>query len=231
MERPILDAKLKSIFQLVAEEYITSAEPVGSQALVERYKLEVSPATIRNWFAMLEELGLLQQPHTSGGRILTEEGVKLYVQEFVTPRSASKKVRTHLERHAQESGERKVKLMAKELAELLGLAVILAHHEQDTFYTGLSQLFAQPEFRHWQRVVSMTELLDHLDQTLGSLRKTRFAQPQWLIGKECPFGPASSALLASTPYGLIGILGPLRMDYQEALSHLLTTIELLSHYE
>lgn len=219
-----MDAKLLQLLKLVTEDYITSAEPVGSQALVERYGLEMSPATVRNWFAALDEAGLLMQPHTSGGRIPTEEGFKQYVSHFVTPKPTGKKFKDKISEHLAVTGDRRVKLIARDLADHLGLAVIVALHEADTYYTGLSQLFAQPEFRHWQRVVSMTELLDHLDQTLGSLRRTTFTQPQWFIGKECPFGPASSVIVASSPFGLIGVLGPLRMDYQESLSHLLTAL-------
>ena len=223
-----MDAKLVQLLKLVTEEYIASAEPVGSQALVDRHDLGVSSATVRNWFALLEEAGLLQQTHTSGGRIPTEDGFRLYVERFLTPKSVSKKVRDRLVQVASLDGDRRIKLVAREVADSLGLASIVALHEADTYYTGLSQLFAQPEFRHWQRVVSMTELLDHLDQTLGSLRHTTFIQPQWLIGKDCPFGPASSVIVASSPQGLIGILGPLRMDYQDALSHMIAAIEALS---
>lgn len=223
-----MDAKLLQLLKLVTEEYIASAEPVGSQALVQRHGLEVSSATVRNWFSALDEAGLLQQTHTSGGRIPTEDGFRLYVENFITPKSASKKTRDRLVQAATLEGDRKIKLVAREVADSLGLAAIVALHEADTYYTGLSQLFAQPEFRHWQRVVSMTELLDHLDQTLGSLRRTNFEQPQWFIGKDCPFGPASSVIVASSPQGLIGILGPIRMDYQDALSHLIAAIEALS---
>jgi transcriptional regulator of heat shock response len=233
-----MDAKLLQLLKLVTEEYIASAEPVGSQALVQRHGLEVSSATVRNWFSALDEAGLLQQTHTSGGRIPTEDGFRLYVENFITPKSASKKTRDRLvqaatldgtfARERRADGDRKIKLVAREVADSLGLAAIVALHEADTYYTGLSQLFAQPEFRHWQRVVSMTELLDHLDQTLGSLRRTNFEQPQWFIGKDCPFGPASSVIVASSPQGLIGILGPIRMDYQDALSHLIAAIEALS---
>ena len=69
-----MDERRSSLFQAIVEEYIASAQPVGSQALVSRYNLEVSPATVRNWCAELEEEGLLMQPHTSGGRIPTEQG-------------------------------------------------------------------------------------------------------------------------------------------------------------
>jgi transcriptional regulator of heat shock response len=99
-----MDAKLLQLLKLVTEEYIASAEPVGSQALVERHGLEVSSATVRNWFSALDEAGLLQQTHTSGGRIPTEDGFRLYVENFITPKSASKKTRDRLVQAATLDG-------------------------------------------------------------------------------------------------------------------------------
>ncbi|MEK7473612.1 MAG: hypothetical protein AAB668_02715 [Patescibacteria group bacterium] len=219
-----MDERLANLLRLVVEEYVSTAEPVGSQALVERYKLDVSPATIRNWFAELDALGLLTQPHTSGGRVPTEEGYKQYVAANVLPRPAGKRVRERLKNAAATDD---LKSVARELAELSGLATIVAQQESDTYYTGLSQLFGQTEFRDWRQVVLITELLDHLDHTLSRLRRHGISAPQILLGKDSPFGPASGMVIASTPYGLVGIVGPLRMDYQDAFSNLLSALEAL----
>lgn len=211
-----MDERLLNLLRIVVEDYIDTAEPVASGGVVERYDLGVSPATIRNWFAELDKAGLLLQPHTSGGRIPTEDGFKQYVQTFITEKPAPKRDRDKLEKSAtmpRDEG-RRVKSVAKMLAELSGLAVIVALNEADTYYTGLSQLFAQPEFKEWQRVVSLSELLDHLDDTLGALRQQAFTNTQILIGEECPFGQACGAVLGKTEEGLVGILGPIRMDYQ-----------------
>jgi heat-inducible transcriptional repressor len=226
-----MEERLDHLFRLVVEEYVSTAEPVGSQALVERYKLDVSPATVRNWFAALDERGLLMQPHTSGGRIPTEAGFARYVEQWIVPRPAGKRARDRLATAADAEEDRKLKMLARELAELSGLASIVAHHGADTYYTGLSSLFGQPEFRDWQRVVDMSELLDHLDETLSALRQKSFPEPQIMLGKECPFGPACGSVIASVPGGMIGVLGPLRMDYQDALSNLLTSMEMLGSNE
>jgi len=63
-----MDEKLKKILGLVVEDLIRIGEPIGSQYFVEAHGLNVSSATIRNWFAELEEQGYLMQPHTSSGR-------------------------------------------------------------------------------------------------------------------------------------------------------------------
>lgn len=78
-----LDARAQAILRAVIEEYVSTAQPVGSKALVERFGLTVSSATVRNIFAELERIGLLAQPHTSAGRVPTDEGYRLYVESMI----------------------------------------------------------------------------------------------------------------------------------------------------
>jgi transcriptional regulator of heat shock response len=73
------------------------------------------------------------------------------------------------------------------VAERSGQAVVVGLERADTFYTGLSQLFSQPEFKQWQRVVTLTEILDHLDEVLAGLRQSSYAKPRILLGRACPF--------------------------------------------
>lgn len=83
--RPVgpLDLRSQAILRAVIEEYVTSAIPVGSQALVERYGLGVSSATVRSILAELEMNGLLTHPHTSAGRIPTDAGYRFFVESIV----------------------------------------------------------------------------------------------------------------------------------------------------
>src|SRR5512141_81682 len=78
-----LDLRSQAILRAVIEEYVTAAVPVGSHALVERYRLGVSSATVRAVLAELEAAGLLTHPHTSAGRIPTEHGYRYYVESIV----------------------------------------------------------------------------------------------------------------------------------------------------
>jgi heat-inducible transcriptional repressor len=78
-----LDLRSQEILRAVIEEYVTSAAPVGSHALVERYRLGVSSATVRSVLAELEAAGLLMHPHTSAGRVPTEQGYRYYVESIV----------------------------------------------------------------------------------------------------------------------------------------------------
>jgi heat-inducible transcriptional repressor len=77
-----LDPRSQSILRAVIEEYVDSATPVGSAALVQRYRLGVSSATVRNILSDLEEAGLLTHPHTSAGRVPTDAGYRYFVESI-----------------------------------------------------------------------------------------------------------------------------------------------------
>lgn len=80
-----LSPRERYIFQSVVRHHILTAQPVGSKALVEAYRPGVAPSTIRNIFTKLEELGLLSQPHTSAGRVPTEDGYRYYIGQLISP--------------------------------------------------------------------------------------------------------------------------------------------------
>ena len=80
-----LTNRQQHILWATVRHYIATAEPVGSKALVEEYNLGVSPATIRNAMGVLEKAGLLYQPHTSAGRIPSDSGYRIYVDQLITP--------------------------------------------------------------------------------------------------------------------------------------------------
>ena len=78
----MLDDRKLAILRAIVTDYVSSQEPVGSKALVERHNLDVSPATVRNDMAVLEEEGYITQPHTSAGRIPTDKGYRLFVDRL-----------------------------------------------------------------------------------------------------------------------------------------------------
>ncbi len=78
----MLDDRKLDVLRAVVEDYVSTNEPVGSKALVDRHSLDVSPATIRNDMAVLEEQGYITQPHTSAGRVPTDKGYRLFVDRL-----------------------------------------------------------------------------------------------------------------------------------------------------
>ena len=87
------DDRRLAVLRAIVEDYVATEEPVGSKALVERHSLGVSPATVRNDMAALEEEGFITQPHTSAGRVPTDKGYRLFVDKLTTlkPMSSAEK--------------------------------------------------------------------------------------------------------------------------------------------
>ena len=85
-----LTDRKRQILKIVVEEYVAAAEPVGSKAIAQRMPGKISSATIRNELADLTEMGYLEQPHTSAGRVPSAKGYRLYVNELMERRSLSR---------------------------------------------------------------------------------------------------------------------------------------------
>jgi heat-inducible transcriptional repressor len=93
-----LDDRKLDVLRAIVEDYVATREPVGSKALVERHQLGVSPATVRNDMAALEEEGYLRQPHTSAGRVPTDRGYRLFVDRLTRIKPLSPAERRAIER-------------------------------------------------------------------------------------------------------------------------------------
>ncbi|MDI6632153.1 MAG: heat-inducible transcriptional repressor HrcA [Bacillota bacterium] len=94
----MLDERKEKILAAVVEDFISTAEPIGSRTIARKYGLGVSPATIRNEMADLEEMGYLKQPHTSAGRIPSERGYRYYVDHLMQPEEPDEKEKELLQR-------------------------------------------------------------------------------------------------------------------------------------
>jgi heat-inducible transcriptional repressor len=93
-----LDDRKLDVLRAIVEDYVATQEPVGSKALVERHHLNVSPATVRNDMAVLEEEGFIRQPHTSAGRVPTDRGYRLFVDRLSRIKPLSPAERRAIER-------------------------------------------------------------------------------------------------------------------------------------
>ena len=101
-----LSERDKSILGAIIQEYVSTGEPVGSRIVSRKYMMALSPATVRNVMADLEELGLLYQPHISAGRIPTPEGFRFYLSEIMQVRALPKMEKGIISRHmARTAGD------------------------------------------------------------------------------------------------------------------------------
>lgn len=94
-----LDDRARDVLRAVVQEFISSGDPVGSQQLTRRGEFEVSPATMRNVLSELEELGYLEKPHTSAGRVPTDQGYRFFVDSLLQLRTP-----THADQQLIEAG-------------------------------------------------------------------------------------------------------------------------------
>ena len=210
------------LFLAIVSEHIRTSHPVASQVIVDKYLPDLSPATIRNDMARLEERGLIEQPHTSAGRIPTAYGYEYYVENFLPEKAIEKKLQHRLQgayaskRLAQADRIREV---AKTLADLSSESVVVSSTDRELFYTGLANLFRQPEFAERDVVYSFSEMIDRLDEVMASIFDQVGPEVTILMGRKNPFGRDCGVMLTKYSIddeeGMIGILGPMRMAYAE----------------
>ncbi|APX32063.1 heat-inducible transcriptional repressor HrcA [Brachybacterium sp. P6-10-X1] len=113
------DARKLQILGAIVEDYVSTREPVGSKSLLDRHELGVSAATVRNDMSLLEEEGLIHQPHTSAGRVPTDKGYRAFVDHVATVKPLSAPERSAIRTLLEDSGDveellgRTVRLMAQ----------------------------------------------------------------------------------------------------------------------
>lgn len=211
------------ILRKIIEHYINQAQPISSGMLVKKDFSGISSATLRNEMLDLTNQGFLFQPHTSAGKIPTENAFRFFIENFIELKELDKKSQNiFFQIYKKEDDQRKkIKEIAKELANQSGEAVIVAFSKDDYFYTGLSNLFSQPEFQDLSLVQDLSQVIDHLDKTLNQIFDN-IKETKVLLGRENPFGNRCTVILSSLNKSkkkiLIGILGPIRMNYNKNLS-------------
>jgi heat-inducible transcriptional repressor len=117
-----LNERSRDIFRMIVEAYVETGEPVGSRTLARRGVLDLSPATIRNVMADLEEQGLLFAPHTSAGRLPTEAGLRLFVNGLLEVGSISEDERRNIEAQCAAAGKSLPQALEQATSALAGLS-------------------------------------------------------------------------------------------------------------
>jgi heat-inducible transcriptional repressor len=117
-----LNQRSRDIFRHIVDAYVATGEPVGSRTISRRLGMALSPATIRNVMADLEELGLLYAPHTSAGRIPTELGLRMFVNGILEVGALTEDERESIEAQCSSSGRSLPDVMREASAMLSGLS-------------------------------------------------------------------------------------------------------------
>lgn len=221
-----MEDRRHDLLAAVVREFVRQAEPVGSQAVAS--VLGVSSATVRNDMAALEQEGYLAQPHTSAGRVPTLKGYQFYLDnllEVCEPKPAEQRSWRELAEGFTSDYEHAAKAVARKLAEVAGEAAVIGFSPTDAYYTGLSNLFAQPEFAAVDMVRTIGRAIDHLDEAVAKLyRQCGQLDVVVKIGTANPLGEDCALILTSYEHSrgtsLLGLFGPLRMDYDANIGRL-----------
>ena len=147
MDMEVLTERQKTLLLLIIRDYIESAQPVGSKRLVEHYHINLSTATIRNEMGALTEMGYLRQPHTSAGRVPTEEGYRYFVSQMMhnaeLPESIQQTI-SHQFHQSRADMNQWMTLAASVLAhQSQGISMITAPHAEQSRYKHVELISTQ----------------------------------------------------------------------------------------
>ncbi len=219
-----LSVRQTKILQAIVEEYVASGVAVGSETIERKYKLGVSPATVRNEMVKLVELGYLKQLHTSAGRIPTTIALRLYISEIMKEKQMSVRDEVHIkqqlwdERHDYERLMRNATLVLADTTNLLSVAIT---GDDDIFYAGAAHILDIPEFYDIDVTKTVLSLLDRHESLLNVFRKTTCTDPvKVLLGEELDMHYLETCGFVFTGFvagrygsGMIGVIGPSRINY------------------
>ncbi len=216
------------ILRAIVDEYVETQEPVGSKAIAEKRALGISPATIRNEMAVLEDEGFITQPHTSAGRIPTDRGYRLFVDKLsaVKPLSTAERraIETFLE--GAHDLDEVVKRSAKLLADITKQVAVVKYPKigdssgrEMMAISGTANLARSGE----DLGPALSPILEALEEQVVLLRLLSDAHPtvHVTIGSEQQDMNLQTTSLVTVGYGSdasLGILGPTRMDYAGSMA-------------
>lgn len=225
MLKDISDRK-KDILEAIVNDFVETAEPVGSGTITRRYLHSVSPATVRNEMHELEQEGFITHPHISAGRIPTDIGYRYYVDRIMEKKSISGRDITLIKSGIKKIGrgvEEVVRGTLKTISSLLSYAAVFVSFGKKRLLatSGLSNMLRQPEFQHIDYARSVVATIEREELIKKILEEYAKSDPLTIkIGHENRFREVKDLSIVVTHYTLsgldpcaIGIIGPTRMDY------------------
>jgi heat-inducible transcriptional repressor len=219
-----LTARQTQILKALIEEYIETAQAVGSEALDKKYNLGVSPATIRNEMVALTKLGYLRQLHTSAGRVPSPAAMKFYIDQLMEERqmSLADEVKTKEEVwDARNDLDELLNEATHALAERTKSLAVAATDEGKVWHAGYANVFVNPEFSDIRTCANLFSFIEEA-QRLHELffeRAMSGSPIDVLFGEELgwpeltPMGVVATHFSARGKKGALGVIGPVRLSY------------------
>jgi heat-inducible transcriptional repressor len=220
-----LTARQTQILKTIIDEYIATAEAVGSEALDKKYNLGVSPATIRSEMVTLTKAGYLRQLHASAGRVPTPTAMKFYINQLMEEKQMSLVDEVKAKEEVWDSRDDIDELMDEATHALAtrtkSLAVAALKDKKNRFWqAGQSYIFNNPEFAEMaacQNLFSIFDEFDKLDRLFFGLQSV--SPLEVLFGEELgipelmPTGIVATHFTIKGKPGALGIIGPARANY------------------
>lgn len=215
------------ILRAIVDEYVATQEPVGSKIIADKHSLGVSPATIRNEMAILEDQGLITQPHTSAGRIPTNSGYRAFVDQIEQVKPLSTAERRAIETfmsHSENLDDLLVRT-AKILAQLTHQVAVIQYPDEGRVVLAGTANLAKNNSQ--EPAASIFPVLEALEEQVVLLRLLADAtsEVRVRIGGEQEEKSLQTTSLVSTQYtsvaqgsAALGVIGPTRMDYAMSMA-------------
>lgn len=224
------DSRRKDIFLATIEMYLNSAQPVSSEALLKAKKTQLSSATVRNVFVELEEIGFLTHPHTSAGRVPTDEGYRFYLNMLMRKKGLTREEIDFIDKIYELKVEELDDLVSEtsnimsNLTHYASVVYFLDDDEQKIYFQGLRYILEHPEFSDVRRAHMVFEALEHKGELLDLIRQNLSVPTRVYVGKEskCAQMEHCSVIVSqceteSSRQGRLALIGPKRMAYDEVI--------------
>ncbi len=214
------------ILDTLIREFIEKAQPVASKNLLELGHFDISSATVRNEFSILEEVGLIESPHISAGKIPTPKGYRFFVNELLQEDKTEGLVNNifaeYIANYKLSKSKENIFDILSIVAQLSGNVAFTIIENDKTLYLGLSNVLRSPEFRRDpDKAAQIVEVLEGRERFQHMVRSLNLPlnDVKIFIGEENMLKEISSCALLITRFetqniqGSFGILGPMRMRY------------------
>lgn len=224
-------ARKERLLGIVVNEYIQTVSPVSSGYIAEKYKLDLSSATIRSVLAELETDGFLTHPHTSAGRMPTQDGYRYYVDYLMKEISLLEEQKKRLRREYDQTRRDLVHVLEKTSEVVANFthytSIVTAEGSDSRVFCNGTRYVVEYDYQSLEKIRDLLALLEEKDRVLELINRKLRQKIEIFIGHELACHDMDDCSLALSTYklpngrtGRIAVLGPKRMDYQKVVSAL-----------
>lgn len=232
-----LSDRQKELLKAIVELHVKTGESVGSETLEKEYNLGVSPATIRNEMVKLTEAGFLKQPHTSAGRVPTSMGYRVYIQDLMKEKELPVAAEVQM-KHDLWQKRHTTNLLVKEavrsLSSKLRMLALAVNEDDEVLFSGAYHILDFPEFEDIDVTRFVLSLFDENPRLREIIGRALGPDPlHILFGDELGMEQLNPTSFVFCKFegtgtgGIIGVIGPARMNFPVILPYVRYTSNLI----